>query len=84
MTCLRRNVGRMKRLYDGYHFFQNSLGVFNPFSVLNALKAKVFDNFWFQTGTHTFLVELLKVSEYDLRTLINDYEAPASSFIDTG
>lgn len=75
-------VGRMKRLYDGYHFFQNSLGVFNPFSVLNALKAKVFDNFWFQTGTPTFLVELLKVSEYDLRTLIDGIEAPASSFME--
>ena len=75
-------VGRMKRLYDGYHFFQNSLGVFNPFSVLNALKAKVFDNFWFQTGTPTFLVELLKRSDYDLRTLIDGIEAPASSFMD--
>ena len=75
-------VGRMKRLYDGYHFFQNSLGVFNPFSVLNALKAKVFDNFWFQTGTPTFLVELLKRSDYDLRTLIDGVEAPASSFME--
>ena len=75
-------VGRMKRLYDGYHFFQNSLGVFNPFSVLNALKAKVFDNFWFQTGTPTFLVELLKRSDYDLRTLIDGIEAPASSFME--
>lgn len=75
-------VGRMKRLYDGYHFFQNSLGVFNPFSVLNALKAKVFDNFWFQTGTPTFLVELLKRSGYDLRTLIDGIEAPSSSFME--
>ena len=74
--------GRMKRLYEGYHFFQNSLGVFNPFSVLNALKAKVFDNFWFQTGTPTFLVELLKRSDYDLRTLIDGIEAPASSFME--
>lgn len=73
-------VAKMTCLYDGYHFFQSATGVFNPFSVLNALKSKSFDNFWFQTGTPTFLVELLKKSEYDLRTLIDGIEAPASSF----
>lgn len=75
-------VAKMTRLYDGYHFRQGAIGVFNPFSVLNALKSKSFDNFWFQTGTPTFLVELLKKSEYDLRTLIDGIEAPASSFLE--
>ena len=37
-------------------------------------------SYWFQTGTPTFLVELLQKSEYDLRTLLNGIEAPASSF----
>lgn len=46
----------------------------------NALKAKAFGSYWFQTGTPTFLVELLKESDYDLRTLINGVEASASSF----
>lgn len=73
-------VGRMTRMYDGYHFYQNALGVFNPFSVLNALKSKTFNSFWFHTGTPTFLVELLKESQYDLRTLIDGVEMPASSF----
>lgn len=40
----------------------------------------MFSDYWFQTNTPTFLVELLKKSEYDLRTLINGVEAPASSF----
>ena len=39
-------------------------------------------SYWFQTGTPTFLVELLQKSEYDLRTLLNGIEAPASSFVE--
>lgn len=73
-------VQRMTRLYDGYHFCINSVGIFNPFSVLNVLKSKVFDNYWFQTGTPTFLVEMLQETEYDLRTLLDGIEAPSSMF----
>ena len=60
---------RMRRTYDGYHFCQNSEGVYNPFSVLNALSKQAFAYYWFATGTPTFLVELLKGSDYDLRDL---------------
>ena len=73
-------VQRMRRLYDGYHFCINSVGIFNPFSVLNVLKSKVFDNYWFQTGTPTFLVEMLQETEYDLRTLLDGIKAPSSMF----
>ncbi|WP_455587578.1 ATP-binding protein [Bacteroides sp.] len=73
-------IQKMKRLYDGYHFCEFSKGVFNPFSVLNVFDGYKFSNYWFQTGTPTFLVELLKKSEYDLRTLIDGVEASVSSF----
>lgn len=73
-------VRQMTRLYDGYHFCINSVGLFNPFSVLNVLKSKVFDNYWFQTGTPTFLVKMLQETQYDLRTLLNGIEAPSSVF----
>ncbi|WP_455587246.1 ATP-binding protein [Bacteroides sp.] len=73
-------VDEMTRLYDGYHFHPAGEGVFNPFSVLNALKAKEFNDYWFQTGTPTFLVELLKESDYDLRTLIDGVEASSAAF----
>ena len=73
-------VDKMTQLYDGYHFSAFSEAVFNPFSVLNAFKSKLFDNFWFQTGTPTFLVNLLKDTNYDLRILLDGVEAPASSF----
>ena len=70
----------MIRQYDGYHFHPDGEGVLNPFSVLNAFDKLEFGNYWFQTGTPTFLVELLKKSDYDLRLLIDGIEAPASSF----
>ena len=70
----------LKRQYDGYHFHPNGEGVFNPFSVLNAFFSKEFGNYWFQTGTPTFLVELLKESDYDLRLLMDGIETAASAF----
>lgn len=73
-------LNKMKTLYDGYHFCEFSEGVFNPFSVLNVFDGYKFSNYWFQTGTPTFLVKLLQESEYDLRTLIDGIEASASSF----
>ena len=70
----------MVKQYDGYHFHPNREGVFNPFSTLNALEKREFGDYWFQTGTPTFLVELLKKSEYDLRLLIDGVETQASAF----
>ena len=73
-------IEQMTRQYDGYHFHPMAEGMFNPFSVLSSFYKKEFGNYWFQTGTPTFLVELLKKSDYDLRTLIDGVEASASSF----
>ena len=73
-------VEAMARQYDGYHFHPKGAGVFNPFSVLNSLSKKELGSYWFQTGTPTFLVKLLKESDYDLRTLMDGVEADASAF----
>lgn len=56
----------LKRQYDGYHFTANSPGVYNPFSLLNAFKYKQLGSYWFETGTPSYLVELLKRTDYDL------------------
>lgn len=77
---LEETADRMERWYDGYHFYPYHAGVFNPFSVLNALKSKMFDNFWFQTGTPTYLADLLKQSDYDIRRLIDGVEVQAAAF----
>lgn len=58
---------RLKKKYDGYHFGKNAVGVYNPFSLMSALYKKELDNFWYKTGTPTFLVEKLKQNHYDIR-----------------
>jgi len=73
-------VDKITQQYDGYHFAPRTDGMFNPFSVLNALKFSDFDNYWFQTGTPTYLVNLLKESDYDLRLLMDGVEVKPSAF----
>ena len=73
-------IHKMTSLYDGYHFCEYAEGMFNPFSVLNVFDGYKFENYWFQTGTPTFLVKMLMDSNYDLRTLIDGVEANAASF----
>ena len=58
--------GKLARMYDGYHFCEDSRGIYNPFSVLNTLESKKFRMYWFETGTPTFLVRYLKQGKYNL------------------
>ena len=65
-----QTMNELTRRYDGYYFSEfQSEGLYNPFSLLNALDQKQFENFWFATGTPTSLVEMLKKTDYDLRQL---------------
>ena len=53
-----QTVNEMTKRYDGYHFSEFlSDGIYNPFSVLNALVQKRFSSYWFATGTPTMLVD---------------------------
>ena len=60
---------KLRERYNGYHFEYDTPGIYNPFSLLNALKEKKFKNYWFETGTPTFLVRMLQQSNYDLSRL---------------
>ena len=62
----------LKRQYDGYHFREDSVGVYNPFSLLRALKNQDFKDYWLETGTPTFLVETLKRNDYELENLTRE------------
>ena len=55
--------------YDGYHFCEDTMGMYNPFSILLTLKNRTFDDYWFATGTPTYLVELLKKTDFHLEDL---------------
>ena len=62
-------IARLRRMYDGYHFHQKAKGVYNPFSVLNTFKNREFGSYWFETGTPSYLVELLRRHYYDLEEM---------------
>lgn len=59
----------LKKQYDGYHFSKSCVDVYNPFSLINAFAQKSYENYWFSTGTPTFLIELLQQMNFDIRLL---------------
>ena len=62
---------KLKEWYDGYHFTAKSEGIYNPFSLLNTFAKMEFGDYWFETGTPSYLVELLKHTHYDLYEMAN-------------
>ena len=70
---------QLRRRYDGYHFTPQSPGIYNPFSLLNTFGDRQIRNYWFATGTPTFLVSLLKRSNFDLEKLDGDILASEST-----
>jgi hypothetical protein len=75
-------VAEMKRRYDGYRFSDADESMYNPFSVLNTLKKKVFSYYWFKTGTPTFLIEQIRKADFDLLKFAGGVEIPAHSIDD--
>ena len=65
-------LSQLKKMYDGYHFSYDVEGVYNPFSLLNALADKSFGMYWFATGTPTFLIEKLKRSGFDAKQITGE------------
>lgn len=57
-------IAKLKARYDGYHFEENTVGIYNPFSVLNTLANSRYDDYWFKANTHTFLFDILKKHDY--------------------
>ena len=74
----------LKDWFDGYHFTEDGDDIYNPFSLLNTFAERNFGSYWFETGTPTFLVELLKRNRYDLHRLTREMATSDSlSGIDT-
>ena len=71
----------LKKQYDGYHFGENLIDIYNPFSVLNAFSAQKVDDYWFRSGTPTYLVRLLNHSQENMNELTNRYYT-TQQFID--
>ncbi len=73
-------MARLKHNYDGYHFCDGSEDIYNPYSLINALSDKNIRNFWFDTGTPTYLLERINKSDIDETELDNLPMVPASDF----
>ena len=63
----------LKHRYDGYHFSGNLTDVYNPFSLLNAFAKKALRDYWFSSGTPTYLVRLLNHTQEDLNGMTGKY-----------
>jgi hypothetical protein len=59
----------LKTRYDGYHFCEDSIGIYNPFSILCTFQSNKFKSYWFETGTPSYLVYLLKKHHYNLEQM---------------
>ena len=71
----------LKRQYDGYHFGARLVDVYNPFSLLNALDSMMIQDYWFRSGTPSYLIRLLNHTRENLDELTGRYyEAP--EFVD--
>ncbi|SDJ29803.1 PD-(D/E)XK nuclease superfamily protein [Halanaerobium congolense] len=62
---------KFKQMYNGFRFTEKDSRVYNPFSVGSALKNTRFDNYWFKSGTPTFLIELIKKENFQITNLNN-------------
>ncbi len=72
-------VAKLKEHYDGYHFSKASPDVFNPYSLLNCFAKRELGNYWFASGTPTYLINTMR--QFDtLPTDIGRVEADESEF----
>jgi hypothetical protein len=70
---------RLKTRYDGYHFSEESEDIYNPHSLLNAFTDNRIANYWFESGTPTFLIRQMQHFRTDI-TALDVIEVPASAF----
>lgn len=70
----------VKNWYNGYRFSNKNLKVYNPFSTLHLFNNGEFRNYWFASGTPTFLINLIKEKNFYYFDKLLDEELPASAF----
>ena len=72
---------QLKQRYDGYHFSKGMTDIYNPFSLLNTFKSEDARDYWFASGTPSYLMRLLAHSNEDIQGIIaRSYEA--QEFVD--
>ena len=74
-------MNKLKSQYDGYHFSKRMTDVYNPFSLLNAFDSGEMNDYWFKSGTPTYLIRLLSHSDENMNEITGKYYSP-EEFID--
>lgn len=74
-------MNMLKLQYDGYHFSDRMTDVYNPFSLLNAFDSGRIYDYWFKSGTPTYLIRLLAHSNENMNEITGKYYSP-EEFID--
>ena len=79
-------IQELKDHYDGYHFCWPSPDVFNPYSLLNCFADGRMDDYWFGSGTPTYLINMMRKYDFlptDLGEAIEvgkkDFDAPTET-----
>ena len=78
---IKEMKAELKRQYDGYHFGPKLLDIYNPFSLLNAFASRIMQDYWFRSGTPSYLIRLLNHTKENLNELTGRYYTPGQ-FID--
>ena len=74
-------ISMLKSQYDGYHFSDKMTDVYNPFSLLNAFSTGRISDYWFKSGTPTYLIRLLSHTNENMNEITGKYYS-AEEFID--
>ena len=74
-------LDKLKENYDGYHFSERMTDVYNPFSLLNAFDSGMIYDYWFRSGTPTYLIRLLSHFNENMNEITGKYYA-TKEFID--
>ena len=79
---------RLKAQYDGYHFSDRMTDIYNPFSLLTALSKGKISSYWFDSGTPTYLIEMLDKYHVEpqqigaRKVLAESFDAPTERMLD--
>jgi hypothetical protein len=63
---------KIKSWYNGYRFHYSAETVYNPVSLTKCLDSEEFSNYWFETGTPTFLLDVMRKQDYSLAEYLQD------------
>ncbi len=70
---------KLRSTYDGYHFSEESPDIYNPFSLMKAFNQRQLSNFWFESGTPSYLIRQMRHFRTDI-TKLDDLQVPSSAF----